>query len=217
MSLVSISSRHHSYRSHNAISMHKSEIVFRQTPMSQQQHLLHFEHGTRVTVRDLFGSMPVRVKQRAIVAEKQHGNMKEWEGLKRDVVALLLSWQNRVSVTLREIGTNQKTIIRAPGSLTTPYGRNIDVSRVCSILSQTSLMLPDEKSSWIAIGASTPKLEISGAISLIPSATKDVQFLSLGIQPLFAAHGQSILHDELNRLFLNSAFGNEEEIGELSE
>jgi DNA mismatch repair protein MLH3 len=218
MSLLSVASHHHSYRSHNAMTMHKSEIVSRQTPAPQQQHLLYFEHGTRVTVRDLFGNMPVRVKQRAIITEKQRGNVKDWEALKRDVVALLLSWPGGVSVTLRELTANQKMVIRAPSGISrATFGQKVDTTHVCSILSQTSLIMPNEKSSWVGIGASTPKLEISGTISLIPNATKDIQFLSLGIQPLLSVDGQSILHDEINRLFLNSAFGNEEETEELDE
>jgi DNA mismatch repair protein MLH3 len=207
ISLLSITSHHHLHQSHNSMSMYKSEVISRQIPAPAQHHLPYFDHGTRVAVRDLFGNMPVRVKQRAITAERQGANSKDWEGLKRDVVMLLLAWPRKVAVTVRELGTGQKMIIR---SLSNGSLRHVDVSNVCSILTQASFITPGERSSWVSIGASTSKLEITGSICLDPSATKNVQFISFGIHPL-TIDGQSIIHDEINRLFLDSAFGNEEE------
>ena len=219
MALLSITSRHHQYRSHNAMSMHRSEVLTRQTPAPVQYHLPYFKHGTRVTVQDLFGSMPVRVKQRAIVSEKQRGWGKEWEELRCDVAKLVLSWPNSVAVTIREVETNQKMIIRAPAdplSSSSKVGK-VDVAKVCSILAQASFIEPDEKSLWVSVGASTPNLKMNGTISLDPSATKHAQFISFGIQPLTAIDGPSILHEEINRLFLNSAFGNEEDAEEVDD
>lgn len=212
MSLLSITSRHHQHRSHNTLSMHKSEIVSRQVPAPAQQYLSHFDSGTRVSVRNLFGNMPVRVKQRAIISEKQ-GPSKEWECLKRDVVLLLLAWPTHVVMNLRELTTNQKMIIRGSSRV----GARTDTPRVCSILSQSMFIAPEEKVSWIAVGASTSNLNVSGAISLDPSPTKHIQFISFDIQPLLAHEGQSILHDGINRLFLNSAFGNDEEAEDLDD
>jgi DNA mismatch repair protein MLH3 len=197
--------------------MHKSEVVSRQIPAPAQQHLAYSTHGTRVTVRDLFGSMPVRVKQRAIVAEKQRGYSKEWEELKRDVVGLLLSWPTAVSVTVREASSNQKFTIRSRGGCLAGDFVRIDIPSVCSILSQASFTSPEDNASWVSVCASMPTLDINGTISLEPSPTKHVQFTSFGIQPLIALDGQSILHDEINRLFSHSAFGNEEEAEDLDD
>jgi DNA mismatch repair protein MLH3 len=215
MSLLSITSHHHLHRSHNSLGMHKSQVISRQIPAPPQQQLPYFAHGTRVTVRDLFGGMPVRVKQRAITAEKHGGNSKEWDILKRDVVALLLSWPLGISMTLREIGPGQKMVIRTP-SIKPESGSTAHVSKICNILSQASFITASERSSWVSVRASTANLTITGAISLNPSATKSVQFVAFGIQPLIAFDRQSILHDEINRLFQNSAFGNEEEAVELN-
>lgn len=213
ISLLSITSHHHLHRSHNSMSMYKSEVISRQIPAPAQHHLPYFDHGTRVTVRDLFGNMPVRVKQRAITAERQGANSKDWEGLKRDVVMLLLAWPRKVAVTVRELGMGQKMIIR---SLSNDSLRHVDVSNVCSILTQASFITPGERSSWVSLGASTSKLEITGSICLEPSATKNVQFISFGIHPL-TIDGQSIIHDEINRLFMDSAFGNQEEAAVLDD
>ncbi|KAH6662098.1 hypothetical protein B0J14DRAFT_310145 [Halenospora varia] len=220
MALLSITSHHHEHLSHNTISMHKSEVVVRQCPAPGHHDLQYHDHGTRVTVRDLFGNMPVRVKQRSIMAEKSPGNSKDWQDLKRNVTALILCWPADVAITVREVGTLQKIIYRLPvghQTLRTASSTGVSISKVCSILSQASFITPDEKSSWLHVKASTNTICIQGTISLIPSATKHVQFLSFGIQPIMALDGQSVLHDEINRLFLNSAFGNEEETVELGD
>ena len=204
MSLLMITSHHHQHRSHNTLSMHKSEVVSRQVPAPALQYLSHSDHGTRVTVRNLFGNMPVRVKQRAVALEKQGGQA--WESLKRSVVLLCLAWPHGVAVTIRELATNQRTVIRDASK----SGLKTEIPRVCSILYQSSFITPEDKASWVSVAASTSSLEVAGAISLHPSPAKHVQFISFEIRPILAVEGQSILHDEINRLFMNSAFGNEE-------
>ncbi|CAG8981890.1 hypothetical protein HYALB_00013563 [Hymenoscyphus albidus] len=207
VALLTITSHHHKHHSHNSIAMHKSEVISRQTPTPSHQHLLNTDHGTRVTVRDLFGNMPVRVKQRAITAEKYRGNNKHWEELKRSIALLLLSWPEPVAVTIREVGTLQKIVIRLP-----PAAPNKKPS-----IPKAAIVNPDETSSWVEVSASTDQLKVWGSISLDPLATKNVQFLSFGIQPLLPADTQSLIHVEINRLFANSAFGNEDEAEELDD
>ena len=135
MSLLTITSHHHLHRSHNTLCAHKSEIISRQIPAPVQQQLPYFSHGTRVIVRDLFGSMPVRVKQRAINAEKQGGYGKDWEGLKKAVVMLLLPWPRKITVTIRDDGTGEKIIFRALPDAAPQWP---EVWKVCNILSQAS-------------------------------------------------------------------------------
>jgi DNA mismatch repair protein MLH3 len=214
MSLLSVTSHHRLHHSHNTITMHKSTIVSRQTPSPPQLHLTSFSHGTRVTVRDLFGNMPVRVKQRAMLAERPRGNNKEWEELRRDIVLHLLAWPKSVAVTVREAATNEKLLIRGhTGASTSVSPDHVELAAICAILLQSSLISIEDKPFWVSARASTPKMAISAAISLIPSATKHTQFIAFGIQPLLTHDMRSILHDEINRMFLNSAFGNDEEVG----
>lgn len=159
----------------------------------------------------------MRVKQRAMTAERYRGNNKDWEELKRSIALLLLSWPESVAVSVREVGTVQKIIIRLPPALQDQKLSRSSVPRICSILSQAAILAPEETSSWVEVSASTEKLKVSGSISLDPSATKHVQFLSFGIQPLLPTENQTVLHVEINRLFANSAFGNEEEAEELDD
>jgi DNA mismatch repair protein MLH3 len=213
MALLSITSHHYDYHSHNTIDMHKSEVIIRLTPAPPYQNLKYADHGTRVTVRDLFGNMPVRVKQRAISAEKYRGNSKVWENLRRRVISLLLSWPRDIAVTIREAGTLQKLMVRYPNSemSASRTDSKISIPRICNILSQSTFITPDEISSWVGVSVSTETLRIDGAISLYPTASKHVQFISFGIEPVVTSDGHTILHDEVNRLFSNSAFGNEED------
>lgn len=213
ISLLSITSHHHQHHSHSTLSMHNSEVISRQLPALTSQYLSRSDHGTRVTVRNLFGNMPVRVKQRAIVAETQGALSKEWERLKSTVVLLCLAWPRSVAITLRDLATNQKMAIRG----TTKTCPRTEIPRVCGILFQSSYITPDEKASWVSVGASTSTIEVSGAISLDPSPTKLIQFLAFDIQPIVAFEGQNLLHDEINRLFINSTFGNEVDSERLDE
>ncbi|KAE8448910.1 hypothetical protein EG329_008706 [Mollisiaceae sp. DMI_Dod_QoI] len=217
MALMSITSHHHLYRSHNTIGMHKSEVVSRQAPAPPQQYLSNPNHGTRVTIRDLFGNMPVRIKQRAIAAERQGGTNRDWDELKRDIVVLLISWTRHVAITVREADTSQKLVVRPPARFSeADTNAGEDVFRACSILAQAAFISPQEKTSWVPVGVTTPNLDIRGTISLQPSAARHIQFISFGIRPL-KTEGQSILHDEINRLFSNSSFGNEDEISDLND
>ena len=216
MSVLSVASHHHSHQSHNAISLHKSDVVLRQTPCPAQHHL-QYEHGTRVTVRDLFGNMPVRVKQRAIVSETQQASSKLWRSLMKDVVMFLLAWSNSVSVIVRQAGSTNRLIIKGHTDSIAANGQHVSVERTCNVLSQAQFISPDEASFWVPVGAKMQHLTLSGTISLRPSATRHVQFLALGIQPIPDIEGHNVLYDEINRLFTNSAFGNEEELEELGD
>ncbi|KAM3072553.1 DNA mismatch repair protein [Clarireedia jacksonii] len=218
VSLLSILSHHHLHKSHNSVTMHKSGIVARHTPSPVQHHVLFHDHGTRVSVRDLFGNMPVRVKQRAIASDNLQVHSKLWENLRRDIVSLLLAWPKNVSITARGTKPSDKIIIRrssATSSFEPLQIGDTDIHNIPGILLQASYITSDERASWVPISGSTSNLAIDGAISLIPNATKHVQFLAFGIEPFTAQDSGSILYEDVNRWFSNSAFGNQEEAEEL--
>ncbi|KAG9237324.1 hypothetical protein BJ875DRAFT_165155 [Amylocarpus encephaloides] len=215
IALLSITSHHHGHHSHNSIKMHKSGVVARQTPAPPHQALTFLDHGTRVAVRDLFGNMPVRVKQRAVAGEARTWNNKEWKELKHNVVLILLCWPTYVMVTIKEVGTVQRMVIRSSSStqsLRKELSPKVDISKICSILLQASYLTSEQTSSWVGISAYGTNLRVDGAISLDAAPTKHLQFFSYGIQPVLATDGKTILHDEVNRLFSNSSFGNEEDV-----
>ncbi|KAI8272834.1 hypothetical protein K4K59_011145 [Colletotrichum sp. SAR11_240] len=101
LSLLSITSHHHLHNSQNSLTLHNAKVLARNVPALPEQRLLAFAHGTRIIVRDLFGSMAVRVKQRAAASEKAAVD-KEWSRLVHDLAALLLAWPTPVALYARD-------------------------------------------------------------------------------------------------------------------
>lgn len=182
------------------MSIHNSKVLTRHTPCPPHQRVLTFSHGTRITVRDLFGSMPVRVKHRALQAEKSSFT-REWDRLILDVVALLIAWPGTVSVALRETSGRPGVTLKA----NTQSRKRIDNG--CQLLHQASLCNTPSSSEWVALGASAPTLAISGYVCRDPAATKSVQFLSFGIEPLSNELRSNVLYEEINKVFADSSFG----------
>ncbi|KAF3765416.1 hypothetical protein M406DRAFT_236222, partial [Cryphonectria parasitica EP155] len=201
LSLLSITSHHGDFHSHNSMAIHNSKILTRHMPCLPEQRLVTFPHGTRVVVRDLFGSMPVRVKHRAMLAEKSTFFSRDWERLLLDVIGLLIAWPGAVSLSVREASGRQR--------LNLSTGSNPDqwASDSCRLLHQASLWDSPDAGDWVAIGASAPKLDITCYVCLQPVATKRMQFISLGIEPLSNESRCNILYEEVNRVFADSSFG----------
>ncbi|KAI1153533.1 hypothetical protein F4825DRAFT_414596 [Nemania diffusa] len=216
LSLLSITSHHQKYHSHNSIQIHNSAVLARHTPSPPDQRLLIFPHGTRVTVRDLFGAMPVRVKQRAIDVERGI-HSKHWEILKLNVVALILAWDRRVSVSFRESANQWTFSVRTSQIHQDDAELRLDLTtHVSNILYQTQLSDDNKLQTWVPLKASAGRLSVSGAVSLRPVATKRIQFISIGIYPVPNEHGSNVLYEEINRIFSNSFYGVEEDVGNLT-
>lgn len=182
------------------MSIHNAHVLTRHIPSLPEQRVLTFSHGTRVTVRDLFGSMPVRVKHRALQAEKSSFR-RDWDRLLLDLVALLIAWPDSASVSIRDTSSRQSTTLKT-GSEPRSW-----LSDGCRLLHQALLCDSPDSSNWIAIGASSPTLSISGHVCREPVATKRVQFISLGIEPLSNEYRCNILYEEVNKVFADSSFG----------
>ncbi|KAL8377329.1 hypothetical protein RB595_008154 [Gaeumannomyces hyphopodioides] len=198
LSLLSIASHHRLQTSHNSLLVHNSQIVSRHTPALPSQQVLTFPHGTRVSVRDLFGSMPVRVKQRALDAERS-GASRDWDQLVRMVVVLLLAFPSEVSVTLRESSSARLVKLSA--------GNHEIAPKASHLLSRALLWDHPGPACWVPLGASSSDITVDGCISLVPAATKRLQFISFGIEPLPEDLGSNILLGEVNKVFANSKFG----------
>ncbi|KAJ4311860.1 DNA mismatch repair protein [Neodidymelliopsis sp. IMI 364377] len=217
MSLLTITSHHHAYRSHNSISFHHSQLVERQVPSAAHSYV-HNMHGTRVTARNLFGNMPVRVKQRSMVMDQRTEHQRLRDALKRDVAGLLLSWQGAVSLKIRD-GDNKtivnfntsNAVVGETHSAATGRPRSAHLALLLRVLTQANYIAIDEWDSWVPASASTSTLTIKGAISIEPSPSKFVQFISFGLRPLSSEHGHNELYDHINRLFALSSFGTVED------
>ncbi|WZH39290.1 Dna mismatch repair mlh3 [Fusarium acuminatum] len=146
LSLLTVTSRHHRHVSHNSVSIHNSQVLARQLPSPPESRLVNFDHGTRTTVRDLFGTMPVRVKQRATLSERSAVD-KEWSKLIRVVIGLLLAWPSGISVSLKNIATARELRLR-------PSERTDMVSKVSRMLTQAGLADSSDADAWVPISAS---------------------------------------------------------------
>jgi DNA mismatch repair protein MLH3 len=170
-----------------------------------------FPHGTRVTVRDLFGSMPVRVKQRASEMDKS-GAARELEQLVLSIVGLLLVWPDNVSVAIRDaMSSNVLSLRTKEPSQTSNSEENKEASvllaRTPTLLAQASLYEDSYADSWVEVGARGFGVSVCGCVCLVPTATKRLQFIAIGIEPLLNEHSANVLYEEVNSVFANSAFG----------
>lgn len=193
------------------LTFHHSKTIERQLPAPPHQQV-HEKHGTRVTVRNLFGNLPVRVKQRAVVAEHKAEHDRLWEALRREVTGLLLSWGRPASLRIRDVdGRTVLSFFNSNRAADSARPRSDELYFMLNTLTQANYLLVDEWSSWVPAAASTPTISIKGAISLAPAPNKRGQFISLGIRPLSIESGHNELYDEVNRLFSLSSFGSVEE------
>lgn len=161
--------------------------------------------------------MPVRVKRRATAFDRSL-TARDWDHLKLSIVALLLPWAGQVSIYTRESASQQAVTIRntevIDGRLAERARRSLLISRVSSSLHQAGLSQETDPASWVMLNASAGPLSITSVVCLVPMATKRMQFISMGIQPLSNERGSNVLYEEINRLFANSSFGVEEQMNE---
>ena len=214
LSLLIVTSHHREYASHNSLTIHNSKVVARNIPATLEQRLLSFPSGSRVTVRDLFGSMPVRVKLRAKETDRS-GSSRDFDQLIFGLVALLIAWPGEVSVSVRDTSSARVTRLQAPapakhGGRLRTRAKDLLV-RVPKLLLQASLTDADASDSWVPVEASAVGVTIRGCFSLLPAATKRAQFIAVGIQPLLNEYHSNILFEEVNRIFASSSFGAVEE------
>lgn len=212
LSLLTVTSRHIRHECTNSIIFHNSTPVARLTPAPPHQVLRFPGHGTSVTVNDLFGSMPVRVKSRYLALQRPDELEREWENLRNSLVSLLLANPQLSKLVLFDVEKGKRLSVRPAGSVISDGrissgSREFDLKRIESIFTQSGLIIPQHLGSWHEMSASVADLTVRGAISLQPSPTRRAQFISLGKQPIQSRNSSNILYNEVNRIFALSDFG----------
>lgn len=202
LSLLSITSKHKDYRSHNSLLLHHGRVLARNCPARPEQRLHAFDHGTRATVRDLFGSMPVRVKHRYLTGLQRSYLNRGWSQIRLCVTALLLAWPSRVTVVLREGPKGYGLRLQNDTSLDV-------VTRLPQLLRQANLLPSESSGRWIPISATSRRMAVTGCFSTSPAPSRCAQFISIGLQPLQNTHLYSVLYEEVNKAFKASDFGAE--------
>ncbi|KAJ5704790.1 hypothetical protein N7536_000479 [Penicillium majusculum] len=213
LSLLTVTSRHIRHECTNSIILHHSTPVARLTPAPPHQVLRSAGHGTSVTVNDLFGNMPVRVKSRALTLQRPDELEREWDHLRDSLVSLLLANPQFSKLVLLDVERNKRISVRlgtafVSGAHLAHAQGEFDLKRIGLILTQSGLITLQNFDDWHEISASVSDLIIRGAISLQPSPTRKVQFISLGKEPVLSRNSSNVLYDEVNRLFAFSDFSN---------
>ncbi|KAM5469758.1 DNA mismatch repair protein [Microsporum audouinii] len=218
MALVTITSRNKSFQQTNSIIFRHSKLISRLCPSPIQHDILHPQHGTRVTVNDLFSNLPVRAKRRIQDLRRNEDIDREWDDLKRAMTGLLLAFQKPVQVSVVDASRSRKLVFRGKARTLLGLQRIIknedqysfDLERVRSILGNAGYITPSEYSSWVTASARSSDITVDAAISLTPSPTKQVQFISYGISPVYSLGGADLLFTEINQCFASSNFGVED-------
>ncbi|KAK5112192.1 hypothetical protein LTR85_011625 [Meristemomyces frigidus] len=231
LSLLAITSRHGRREEHATVTLHHGKVAARQVPAPSGHDLVMSDsHGTRVTVRDLFGNMPVRVKQRALLGNVGTEDEKAWQELKRGVVALMLAWPKPCAVKLRDGHANNKLLKLSTShpsvsaalterSLNQLGGAKIkfELRDALPLVFQAGLAPAECRQSWVPVSTSTLSVAIKGAVCLEPMPTKQCQFISIGIRPCSSRTGHNELFDTVNRVFANSSFGAQDDVAAIDE
>ncbi|OAX79612.1 hypothetical protein ACJ72_06068 [Emergomyces africanus] len=207
LALVTITSRHESASTTNTVIYHHAKPICRLMPAPLQHDLDSRDHGTRVTVTDLFGNLPVRVKHRALSLNTSQDLDREWDDLKRILTAILLAFPKYVKLVVSDATKTRRLVIRAGNSQYDNSSGTLDLGRIRPILTQAGYITPGDFQTWVTASARTSGIEIQAAISLRPSPTKQAQFISFGINPIFLQSNANVLYNEVNRLFSLSRFG----------
>lgn len=222
LSMLSITSRHLVEDTSATMVMHQGRTIARHLPSLPAHDLVAFRtHGSRVSVNDLFGNMPVRVKQRALLsAQGTVADDRTWLDLKRDVSALLLAWKAPCSVKLRDSNASHRNVAVSGShsavasalterNLNTLHGQAVryDLRDAFPLLFQAGLAPSESRARWVPVSACTSKLSCHGLVCLDPSPTRICQFVSIGIHPCSPASGHSMVYEIINKHFSYSSFG----------
>ncbi|KAL8987258.1 MAG: hypothetical protein Q9177_003514 [Variospora cf. flavescens] len=214
VSILKITSHHHSHHQIGALICHHTRAAARLVPAPSHYQLLNRDHGTKVEVHDIFGNMPVRVKQRGLEILDHREHSRRWESIRKNIVGLILAWNMAVDLSFVDAMVSRKIFVKSKGAdhkgATDEHRatKTFNLAWVCSVLSQAKYIEPDSWAAWIRTSARTPFITIRGAFSLHPVESKGTQFISLGIRHIGTATGANILYHEVNRLFASSSFGN---------
>jgi DNA mismatch repair protein MLH3 len=224
LSLLSVTSRHRAEADECTVSFHEAQVIARFRTTQEHQRVLRKTHGTKVAVRDLFRTLPVRVKHRAIQYQFQENLDKEFEDLKRKIVSLLLAWSRPIRIVMSNpekrrclLRLNHESTSYGEGDIKIDEHLPFRLHWICSLLLQAGYIVQASFASWATASARTSTTTIRAAISREPAPTKHVQFISFGTRPVYPVHGSRVIFDEVNRMFALSSFGAAEDDMEISE
>ena len=198
MCLLTITSRHASVLA-STLTIHHTGVINRLVGNGSNVDI--GDQGTTVTVRNLFGNLPVRLSHLATRFSIATEVDKEFEVLKRMVVALELACPSNFQIWI--LAAHGQKYDNGVGRLAE---RTFDLRSITTLLQRARYTAKNDQ--WVAASAKSSNMSVRAIISLAPVAWKHVQFMSVGQHPLPADNSFTEL---INDLFEQSSFGMVEE------
>lgn len=207
---------------------HRGKAISTQKTLKDDSSLAGKPSGTRVTVNDLFGAMPVRVKLRALMPSGGSSHTTAMMRIVHGAAVLILAWSKNVSLRIDDTTgkgwfhytANEWADPPSESSTSSHYRKRNRLPHLLNpflLLRAAGLVSGEHPSKWIPVSGQSISVAVRGYISLEGSPVKSHQFISLGIIPLKDRHGSdSLLFDSINHLFADSDFGVTEDEGETS-
>ncbi|RMZ79147.1 hypothetical protein DV738_g3514, partial [Chaetothyriales sp. CBS 135597] len=207
LSLVSISSRQDGAQSAALLIGVLSGVPSRHQQQSGGQDDYLQRHGTRVVVHNLFGNLPVRFKHFALRYAQANEERRAFHSLQRRLVGYLLAAARPVNVRLRNRNGNLVYTHRAARNNAQTLATSFTLGPIESIFRQAGLVPKSGSAAWKLASAQAGGISIRAAICLLPSPSKQNQFIAIGHHPLSSLCHLSPLYDAVNQLFDTSEFG----------
>lgn len=209
VSLLSITSCHKHEESVNSAVFKEGHRIALNTS-TYDDDLGNKGHGTKVVVRNLFQTIPVRLKHCLARFQNKSEVDKEFSTLRRTLAGIILATERPINFDIRE-NSNEYTHKSHANDAKRPD--EINLRTVVSTLHQAGLVDSPILSSWRLAMLKSPKLSLQAAISLEAAPSKAVQFISLRQHPLPHRLCRTFTN-EINALFDSSNFGTERDVNE---
>jgi DNA mismatch repair protein MLH3 len=201
--LLSIASQHQFESSASRLVFHRGVAVNRQVRMCKEEVGLS-RQGTNVVVYNLFGDIPVRLKQLSSRYSSALETERAFDRVKKMLIGYLLACPRAVEARFTLKGEKQHSLRCRSSQLT---GAPFSLESTVSILFQSKFLGSPDTRQWRSASVRTSHFSIHAAISTEPSPSKAAQFISVGQVPIWRSKGASSLFETIDRLFEASTFG----------
>jgi DNA mismatch repair protein MLH3 len=184
----------------HSLTMHHSRRLNHNTEQSQDEATLPYP-GTRVTVRNLFGNVPVRYKAYSQEFNNHVRIGNHFSDLKTRLVGYLLAQRNPPNLRLCHDETSLRFKYKH-----TPLDLNdssFSVSSVSSIIRQAQLLPPDALPKWTAVSARSGTLCVRAAFGSILLPTQRAQFITFDGVPLPRSGVGAAAYDAVNFAYID--------------
>lgn len=161
-------------------------------------------NGTVVVVHNLFGDIPVRLKQLSLRYSSSSETVKAFDRIKEMLVGYLLACPRSIDLRFCLQGEKQNNFRH---STARPGSNQFSISSIVPVLFSAKLLTTTDMKHWRSASVRTSQVSIRAALSTEPSPSKNAQFLSIGPFPIRRDQGIRSLFETIDTLFEASNFG----------